>query len=144
MQRSKLKNSVYEELRKILNLNFKRQLNTSGLELQEIFLTKNLVSNHSEYLLLTNDGAVWFEDSGQFFKHLSKLMLEKVKQFEIELTNLHEEQAKLYVEKNFIENEITHLMFNINGRRSLVDYFIDQLNRPIASGSVDHRQSEPL
>ena len=68
---SEFNESVYSIISQITGLNFKSQIKGCGIELQKIYVIKDLETEIEKYLLIADNELIYFENTSDFIEQFS-------------------------------------------------------------------------
>lgn len=99
--------SVYLKVSEVTGLKFKAQIKESGIELNEFYEMKDLISGEISYLILTNSDNIWFTDTKDFIQKFILHLKKSIKQLNSDYNELEKEKNQAVVDEYmiFLEDE---------------------------------------
>lgn len=94
---------TYNALSKVLKLKFGRELKDSGIELQELYLMKNIVSGKENYLIIVNNRQIRFVTPYDFVSRFIRFLNFNIQELDKKYNELIGFQINEYTDTVAIE-----------------------------------------
>lgn len=125
-----LNSKVYEKLSEILGLKFKTQIKNSCIDLEEIHLMTDLITQKEQYVLFLDKRVIQFTTKEEFIKKFIRHLKENLQEFNDEYKQLrNQEQNDMFIDKTYIYNRDEHLSHCSSKQIALLEKMREFLER---------------